>query len=367
MSVTGCGCNLPRLPEGPSAGPYQAFELHGGYAYLAELMTAHPLYPELRRLDETLERMRRSSAPEEIAFPSPRGGDAFLSVPSAPAFPRGLWDYRLATWRESAPPLIPPDTSLLSDDLQVILNWRGREADEKLAADMGVLEQEESRTLAQLRIAAVRRRHEELANLGLANPEQDDAVALAAADEAARKIWLQIDAEIAAAKTQGDQRLATVRTQKRQAALAALADYERTLQQTMTQRSKVSVSAGREERAEVETALATMKPEATRTQSAERLVASTGAVTLKAAATAQATRTAYLKVRDRQIHDIADQKADLTRQILDATDAAARAAAFEQGVELRLLPGDEPVGGNVTESVRGALKQRWSSSQMQSK
>ena len=363
MSVTGCGWNVPRLPEGPATVPYQAFELRSGYAYLAELMTTHPLYPELRRLDETLAMMRRASEPEEIAFPSPRGGDAFMSAPAAPAFPQGLWDFRLTTWRESAPPLVPPDVSQLSDDLQVILNWRGREADEKLATDMGVLEREEGRRLAELRIAAVRRRHEELANLGLRNPEQEDAAALAAADEAARRIWQQIDAEVAAAKGEGDQRLAAVRTQKHRAALAALADYERTLQQTMAERSKVSVSAGREERAEVETALAKMKPEATRAQSAERLVSSTGAATLRATATAQATRAAYMKVRDRQIHDIAVQKADLTRQILDATDAAARAAAFEQGVELRLVPGEDATGSNVTESVRGALKQRWSQSQ----
>jgi hypothetical protein len=362
MSVTGCGCKLPALPTGPAASADEPFELRSGYAYLADLATTHPLYPELRRLDETLEAMRRSSAPEEISFPSPRGGEAFLSAPAAPAFPRALWGLRLATWRESAPPLVPPDASFLSDDLQVLLNWQGREEGEKLATEMRLLEESEGRELAKLRIAAVRRRHEELANLGLRNPEQEDVAALTAAGEAARKIWQQIDAEVAVAKAQSDRRLETVREQKRRTALATLAEYERSLQQEMAKRTKVSVSAGREERAEAEKALEAMKPETTRVQSAERLASSTGASTLRAAAAAQAVRSTYLKVRDRQIHDIAVQKADLTRQILDATDAAARAAAFEQGVELRLLPGDEPAGSNVTETVRGALKQRWSQS-----
>jgi len=357
--ATGQGCSRVKLPAAPIGPPFQELTLRPGYAYPAELATAHPLYPELRRLDETLTRLRRVSEPQNVPEPQAATADSFLTAPSAPAYPSDLWSRHVADWRAGVEPLQPPDTSVLTDDLQVILNWRARELEEKLETEMHAAEAEEGRKLAALRIAAVRRRQEELSNLGLRNLDMDDVQALANADEAAKKIWAEIDAEYRAAKAKSDQALATLRERKHSAAVASLAEYEQGLRNTMAERVRSAVSAGHEDRAAMEAAVKGMAPGIVATGPVATYASTADAAVDRALAATRLVRAVYNQTRDRQIQELARRRADLANQIMDATDATARAVAFEQGIELHLLPGDEAVGSNVTEIVRSALLRRW--------
>ena len=357
LLLAACGPQKVATPApSPLSNPLE------GHVYLAQLMSAHPLYPAAQRLAAEIGRLGRTPAPAVTAEVGERWTTPLFLGPPPLAFPQDAFLRDWQTWQTGLVIPAPPETAGLPPDLEAARDWRYRQIDLEQARKLAEARATESRRLAQFRDKLVRDRLEELTNAGL-DLKVPPAEAPQREEETRRRIWDEIEAAVAREQAES--------AEKRLPAVQAQLDAE-----TARRKAEVDAEVQAEARARRESALPTLvEPRQEMEQRVKRFAnpPSTGgqptqlpgmaptATDLRAAEQARDQALAeYERTRQRQLQRLEESQAALIRSILADVRLAAMRAAFEDNLRLNLVPPGSPRGADLTDQVRRRVELIWS-------
>ncbi len=352
------GCGQGKVATHPPLGLSKPTE---GHVYLAELLSAHPLYPAAQRLSEEISREEREqgqAAPLASLEPWTARPLAGLSLGEFPyeAFHRDwvAWEAQLVGPPESEQRGLPPD-------LEAEKRWRYRQIELEEVQALAQVRAEESRRLAAIREELVRERLVELTNAGL-SVQLPPGEARQKAEEIRRQIWTDIEEAV---------------SRERQASEARLAlQAERLARQS--QRLKTQVDAELEEEAQARRESRLLGVEGPREEMRrgvagllghlgidsgrlERSGAEPSPTDLQEAEQARNRAfAAYQEARRRQLRRLKESRAQLIRAMLADLRLATTRVAFEHNLRLTLVPPGSPTQVDLTSQVRRHLRTIWS-------
>jgi hypothetical protein len=354
LLVTGCGAKKPA-----TSFPSVLSNPKEGYVYLAELLSAHPLYEEARSLGEEIAQLQSGSRPGFL-WPAP-WSVPLLSGGLGP-FPEAALRGEAHNWRaglETAVAVLPPG---LPADLETSRQWRYLQIDAKRAHKLAALESAESARLATQREELVRSRLTELTNVGLdlslPAPQRREE-----ADRKQAAIWAEIEAEMAAETTASK---AEVAAEGKALAVEAAAEKAKIEAEILAE------AEARRRQAQTSPALQDLREDMNK--AVEGLVAQDGvgertkqlagipppAGMRESGAQAQAQVLAqYEATRRLQIERLRAGQAALMLAILADTRRAVLKVAFEDNLRLHLIPTASPVGANLTAEVGERVRAIW--------
>jgi len=346
-------------PKAATNSPLTLSKLKKGYVYLAELMPAHPLYRELCSLQAHINRLR-GGAQLDIADDIGRAWESPVILgPIGIDYPMRLLGQRRQDWWENLPILGYGPTIGLPQDLEARLAWRQQQIQQQTAQKLRQAEAEESGRLAQLRIQAKARYQNELNNLDLELSVPDDKIQQKAAQRR-QEIEQQITEELSREATRGEDRLQQLREKLKQQENQAVAKArQELLTRSQQRRSEIGAEEGQlrqqlqqglemvGEPPWLEDALAAGRRLPTPQPEEAEVLRDQAFVHWRAA-------------RREQLERLIAQRASLTRAIAAGTRSAARRVAWEENLDLRLLPDEQRHGSDMTNIIAQKLATLWS-------
>ncbi len=349
--VAGCDKREPNATREP-------LQPGRGYAYTAVLMSAHPQYRALARLDMAATGLDQA----EMQLPLGLMGRRASPVTLTETLAYGADPARLAQWRQwwedrytQADELADGD---LPRDLWAGLEWERDQARQQVAERMATADMELSRHLAKVRAGLVRQMQERLNNLELDLTGRESDVLKAAAEERER-IWASINHQVELAREAGEGDMARLRTQLEAEATQRAGEARREAEETARARAEQVASAGETLHSEMAGELEASQwqiPAAAELTSApseaNRRLAS-GEDTIQRAL---ATRS---DVVDRQRMQIRAAAARLRTKLKRETEVWAVAVARRNDVQLQLLPGGRSEGSDMTNAIAAELELVW--------
>lgn len=349
-----CGCGQEPTPREVLL-PSEPLE---GYAYTAVLVTRHPLWGALERLEEALEELADDEW-EPVLKPRDRRFERVAFLESyALADPEERFAALRSAWRARYP-AVQYDRDRLSADLLARIAWEQDRAERMVARRIAVAQATESRRLARLRTRLVQSQQERLTNLGIDTQIRDSERATAAERERQR-VWEVIEAEVEAERRAGQEMLAQLEAELREEAEARLREAR--------ERADV-VAAGRQTR--MDRAGADLYAEMI--EAAQRPWPDTGRGSASATAEADEAnlRLDLSDASREQAEEARREKAELQRerllqalgrlraQLKSGTENAATVVAYRRGINLHLLPGGPARGENYTGLISEELEEFW--------
>jgi len=160
---------------------------------------------------------------------------------------------------------------------------------------------------------------------------------------------------VEAARLQGDKRLAAFEQQVRAETDATIAAAEADIKQRMQRRTEVRLKTGSKTRAQMSKALAAPEPMVPRPLPTWR--PEVAAVLREAPQDAELRRVrAGAEVRRAQAERLARRRSELAARLSRATELAVRRTSGMDGIVVHIPPAEPPVGANLTEQMRPALR-----------
>ena len=346
-------------PQAATNSPLTLSKPQKGYAYLAELMPAHPLYRELYSLQAHINRLR-GMAQLDIADDIGRAGESPVILgPIGIDYPMRRLGQRRQDWWEDLPILGYGPTIGLPQDLEARLAWRQQQIRQQTAQQLRQAEAQESRRLAQLRIEAKVRYQNELNNLDLELSVPDEDIQQKAAQRR-QEIEQQIAEELSRKAGRGEDRLQQLREKLKQQENQAVAKArQELLTRSQQRRSEMGAEEG-QLRQQLQQGLEMVgePPWLSEALAAGRRLP---IPQLEEAEALRDQAFAHWRAsRSEQLERLIVQRAALTRGIATGTRSAAGRVAWEENLDLRLLPDEQRHGSDMTNMIAQKLAALWS-------
>lgn len=343
-SVTGCESQGTGAEPGAATG-----QRREGHCFLAQLIELHPLYEDLRNLDEAVRALSLPEKPlrEIPVFEPPTALPLSLTAgPVALKWPGSLLaehrDLALETLAQK--PLETPD--MLPGDLKIGLDWQRRQAQSSLE---GRLLEERSRASQEYAAAArdlYQRNQERLTSPGVG--------------ETVESVRQELEAELEKLRQQHEQRLAQVEESLRGSAAARIGEAERSVWARAKERLRPPAGANDQGLADaMREGLHDLEvpqwPAEVKVDLPLVRATPTGGMTPEQAEKRRAA------ARKAQLEELAAARSRVTDKILAATRLAAEKVARDRGIALHYVPDDDAIGPDLTPEIRDAVRMLWSS------
>lgn len=347
LALGGCG-----LQEGPAA--FRRVQPRVGYVFVAQLMSEHPLYGQLQRLEQEAAALRRlGSSP--LTVPPPQAPLAELVLPALDGPPMPLPDFapRRTDWELGPSLLPPPATTYLAPDLLAELDWTRRRLDRETQQLLAEARSREELELSRRRAQAIRDRQEQYNNAALDLELNDDEAQAAAAE---RRLALQEEVELlmAAERVAAEERLRQFRQRQEQSAAEELQAVQREVWSRQQDRSQVSVRSGSEIRSGMSKAMALPEP----LHFDGPLRWDNGLVVGLAERQPGALKPGAMATRrDRQARRMLREREALSRRLYQSTRDAVFGLAAMQGWVVTYPPLQPREGEDLTEIMRPLLRE----------
>jgi len=329
-----------------------------GYAYIPVLATEHPLYGELQRLERALYELEGGVLPQSLKPPMAR--EALVIAGVAPRdYPAWQLENRRLTWQTGTQQELPTGLGALAPDLQARLAWQRRQIRSQAREQLRVAEAEESQRLAHIRVQAVKSRQERLDNLGL-DLTIGDSEAAAAAEQERKRIWREIEAELAKERQAGEARLtrltAKVRAQERKQIGEAVKEVLR----RMARRAQAPITSTEPLREAMNEELLGVALPSWAQQHTIRVDTEAAGQMLSSAEQSWDQAMGEMEAsRHRQIDRMMKRRVALTKLIVEGTRSATRRIAAELGLTVHFPPLEAAVGVDLTPRLRERLRRLW--------
>jgi len=326
------------------------------YVYIPALMPAHPLYAELSALHEHIDALRGVGWPA-VAEEIDRLYDSPVLAPLPISGEMGGVDQYRHKWLAGQQWDISGGVLGLPGDLQAQLRWQSSRIDREVLRQLQDAAAQESQWLAYLQIEAMLRRQGEVSNQEL-DLDEPAEVASEKADQLRHQIIEQAVAEeLEAGEVRREELHQALEQNKRQ----ALAEIRSKLQTQAEQRHSYGAATGHKLREQL----------IQRIEQFTGDIASIDRPTVGPAPTAQQLQQAgqdradaqkeYNQAVAAQIERLLARKMVLTVAIEQATRRAAQRIAWEENLDLHLLPGDDRAGDDITPLIAEKLTAIWAS------
>lgn len=346
IGAFGSGCGRR---TGPAAAPLPAPRT--GFVYVAQLMSEHPLYPQLRRLDEEIASLRRSAVSPGITAPDLRLPDLVLGAPEAPAFPLPEFAQRRSDW-EQGPSLIElPASTPLAPDIAAELAWSRSQLRAKMQQQLDEVRSDEDSRLSELRAQAIRERQEQFNNAEL-DLNVADKDAAAAADATRKRLWQEVEDYVTRERTAAEQRLAQFQKRLEADLDRDLAKSEQELWDRQKERTETITKSGSKTRTEM-----------SKTVTAPSLPPAVGPLVWRPPANQAlpdwprpVTEGREAVRRSQQAAVLLRERGRIAAQVEQATRVDLLGLAALEGIRLVFPPMQEATGPNLTEKLRPALR-----------
>lgn len=355
-------CAMVLLPGcGQETGPREVLlpaEPVEGYAYTAVLVTRHPLWGALERLEQALDELAADEW-EPVLKPLDRRFEQVLFLESyALADPQDRLAVLESAWRAQYP-AVHYDRDRLSADLLARIDWERNRAERMIARRMSAVRAQESRRLAGLQARLVQKYQERLTNLAI-DTQMRDAERATAAERERQRIWELIEAEIDAERRAGQQIIVELEAQLREEVEVRLREAHDRVDRQVGRRATVMDRAGADLYAEMLEALQRPWPDTGTGSASAGAEADEANLMLEVADSSreqaeQARRDKAELQRERLLQALGRLRA----QLKSGTESAARVVAYRRGINLHLLPGEAPRGENYTGVIAEELEQFW--------
>ena len=344
--LAGCG-----RQEAETQLPHVLSKAKTGHAYVPALMPAHPLYDELRALQRHIDALR-GIRPPRIATQIGQPWDSPIIVP--PALDEGIESFD-NYWRAGPPAAEPEVLDELTGDLRARLSWELDRINREINRKLREAGAQESQRVADVQIEAARRYQHEVASGALDWGLPADELSRQTEELRQRIIEQPLSEETRASQERLRALSETLENQEQE----AIAQVERGLREKARERRSYSTAAGRH----LQTRLADRIEQfsAAVAQFAEPTVGELpgNSEPLAAASQRQAASGEYQRAASAQVERLIARQSALTVAIEQATRRAARRVAWEQNLDLHLLPGDNPVGEDLTSVITEKLTAIW--------
>lgn len=327
------------------------------HVYTARLMSEHPLYEQYRRLEQEIAALRRPCVVPALSPLSLDMGELIIPGPEPPSFPLGQFDEGRREWQLTLIPPPAPLTSELAPDLAARLRWAEARARERTREQLAEVQSREDAIVARVRAQAVRDRQEALNNVGLDLTIKEGEVR-ATIQRERQRLWDEIEAEVSAARTAADEKIEAERQRLARDEARTKAQSEAELRALMRKRLEISVKSGSETKTRMSNAMTPPQLPPMQQQvtwSPQVSVASAAALQPSVPALTASDR----RLRLGQAASLAEQRARLGAEILEAVAVAAQRIASLQGMSLTFPPGERAAGSDVTEQIRPQLRQMY--------
>jgi len=327
-----------------------------GHVYIPALMPAHPLYAQLSALQEHIAALRGVGWPV-VAEEIDRLYDSPVLVPPPANGGRGRLDQYRDNWLAGEQWDIFGELRGLPGDLQAQLSWESSRIDREVLRQLQEAAAQESQWLAYLQIEAMLRRQPEVTDQELALDEPPE-VASEKAEQLRRQIIEQaVAGELEISKARREELRQALEQNKRE----ALTEIRSKLQTQAEQRHNYGAATGRQLRQQL----------IQRIEQFTGDIASIDKPTIGPVPTAQQLQQAgqdradaqkeYNQAVAAQIERLVARKMALTAAIEQATQRATQRIAWEENLDLQLLPGDDKVGDDLTALIAEKLAVIWAS------
>lgn len=327
--------------------------------YLAQLISAHPLYSAVRRLGEEIERHRQATpltTGENISASWEAEG---LSGPLPGDYPQQALREDWQAWESG---LAAPETSEeggLPEDLAASRDWRYQQIEADMANKLTRVRTEESRRQARLREQLVRGYLTELTNLGLGRPPAQDP------EQPTRRrqeIWADIQGRLRQEQVQSEARVALAGEQFEADACAKKAQVDAEVQAEAQARREIQMPALLGPQQEMQERVEELVGQS---QAGGRQVEVLGAelppgVQEESRQAREQILAEYEEARQRQLDRFIKSREKLLHDIWDDTRKAVLRVAFEQNLTIHLVPPGSARGRNLTTQVRRRVEEIWS-------
>ena len=341
------GCGRKSAPAVSFCAPPRA-----GHVYVARLLSEHPLWEQVRRLDQEIASLRE---PTSVPLAPPvflELGELFLPGPEPPRFPLARFEADRRQWQLTLLPDRPAQTSELAPDLAAELARERRTAELRARREMAEATSREQERVAEKRAEAVRSRQEALNNAGL-DLTAKGREAIAAAQRTREALWAEIEQETSQAQAQAEARLSEVRrriaAETEQHVASATADAWARMQK----RAEIAAKSGSETRNRMSKAVA--PPEALEMERAAAWQP-TEVPGGQLQPTVGPMLSADRRTREAQAARLAVGRAQLMQQAYDGVARAVLRIGGLHNWDIQLPP-DEPIAGSdMTEQVRPELR-----------
>ena len=332
------------------------------HAYPARLMSEHPLYPQLMRLDAEIARFSSLTVHrwERRWHWGPRPDSTLVLIgPQPPGFDSVTYDDYVTLWRQSRTNAFAASPSELAPDLMARLGWieqqlRG-DLEQKLQATRYAEQLELSRKEADL----VRKYQEALMNADLMVRRRGESTDAAPSER--ERILARIEAQMAEQADASQRLLDEYEARMRQEAQLAFDTAQQQVWQKMQKRLHSSVSSGSKTADRLSKLLSNWEvPD----YSGRVLVHQSSAVdvlTHEYEPGGTDVEAVYASAGNRLAAMLSVQKSRLSRRIYDETVLAVRKSALEAGTRLTVPPTQPTAGPDVTEQLRPQLRRMWQS------
>ncbi len=327
-----------------------------GHVYIPALMPAHPLYAQLSALQEHIAALRGVGWPAVAEEFSRLYDSPVLMPPPASGEMGGLDQYR-NNWLAGKQWDIFGKLQGLPGDLDAQLSWERSGIDREVLRQLQQAAAQESQWLAYLQIEAMLRRQPEVT---------DQEIDLSRPPAEASKKAEQLRVEIVEQAIGEEIEASRARLEELRQALGS--DRHQSLEEI---RDKLQARA---EQRQSYTAAASRKLQQ---QLAERIGQFTGTIEpldkpmagpspgrdilRQAGQQRQHAAEEYERAVSAQVQRLVARQTALTAAIEQATQRAARRIAWEENLDLYLLPGDEKAGDDLTALIAEKLAAMWAS------
>jgi len=319
-------------------------------------MPAHPLYAESSALQEHIDALRGVGWPT-VAAEIDRLYDSPVLVPPPAGGGMGGLDRYRDKWLAGEQWGVFGELQGLPGDLQAQLSWEGSRIDREVLRQLQEAAAQESQWLAYLQIEAMMRRQSEVTD-----QELDLSQSAAEASEKAEQLRNEIIAQAVGAEIEASQ----ARLEELHQALEAdrhqsLEEIRDKLQAKAQQRQSYTAAAGhklyKQLTERIEQFASTIEPldEPIAGPSPSREVLD------QAGQQRQHAADEYDRAVSAQIRRLVARQRTLTAAIEQATRRAVRRIAWENNLDLRLLPGDDKAGDDITALIAEKLAAMWAS------
>ncbi len=329
-----------------------------GYVYIPALMPAHPLYPELRALHERIDALRGVGWPT-VAEAIDRLYESPLLMPPTVSTGMGrIAEYR-NNWLSGEQWNIFAEGRGLPGDLQARLGWERSRIDRDVLRQLQQAAAQESQWLAYLQIGAMIHRQPEVTD-----QELDLSVPPAEASKKAEQLRAEIIEQAIGEEIEDSRaRLKELRQALEIDRRQALEEIRDKLQTRAEQRHSYTAAASRklqQQLAErIEQFAGTIEP-------FDKPIVGplpSRSILRQVGHQHQHATAEYDRAVSAQVQRLVARQRALTAVIEQATRRVVRRIAWEENLDLHLVPGDEKAGDDRTALIAEKLAAIWASSQ----
>ncbi len=319
-------------------------------------MAVHPLYAELSALQEYIDALRGggwSALAAEIdrLYDSP-----VLVAPSVTGEMAGLGQYS-NKWLVGEQMGVFGELQGLPGDLQAQLSWERSRIDQEVLRQLRQAAAQESQWLAYLQIEAMVRRQREVTDQELDLSEPPTEASKKAEQLRAEIIQQAVGEELEASRARLEELRKTLEADKRQSLEEIRDKLQAQAQQRQSYRATVSRKATKHLAELIKQFTGTIVP------LDKPIVGPSPSKELLQQAGRQRQHAAedYERAVSGQIQRLVARQRALAAAIEQATRRAVRRIAWEHNLDLRLLPGDDKAGDDLTPLIAEKLTAIWAS------